>query len=307
MSILVTGASGFLGSRVVARLAAAGRAVTATARGPVSDQLVGVASVRWIERDLAAASLDATELAGIETVIHLAASAIVTADQDEWQFLLANEATTVRLLRACAGRVKKVIFASSQVVYGDANHTAVTEAFPLDGRNSAYACSKINAENWLRWFQKRHGGTYLALRFSGIVSSRAGGGAVDYIIDRALQNQPVELYSEGAVQRDYVSPEDAIAAVLGALDRDVEPGFAAINVGAGRAVTSLELARAICAALESSSEIVLSQRPALQRDFVLDVSKAIDCLGYAPGDLLATVRHYALRRKQSNEGSSRDA
>lgn len=303
MQVLVTGAAGFLGSRLVERLAAAGHDVTAIGRCPAPGQFISTRNVAWIERDFAETGLDAAEISHIDTVVHLA-GATLGAGQDEWRFLVANEATTVRLLQACAGHAKKVIFASSQVVYGDANHTAVTEEFPLDGRGSAYACSKINSENWLRWFQRRYGGLYMALRFSGFVE---GGGAIDYIIDRALRNRPVELFSHGAVHRDYLSAPKGVDAFLAALHYEEAPGFVTFNIGSGQAVSSFELAKVICAEVGSSSEIVLSPLPAPQGNFVFDLKKATQCLEFDPGDLLEAVRDYALRKKAAYERGTRDA
>lgn len=303
MRVLVTGAAGFLGSRLVERLATMGHDITAIGRGPIPDQFISSKSVVWIKRDIAHDGLDPDEIAGIDTVFHLA-GATLGAGHDEWHFLMANEATTVRLLQACAKHVKKFIFASSQVVYGDVNHTAVTEDFPLQGVGSAYACSKLNSENWLRCFQKKHGGLYMALRFSGFVE---GGGAIDYIIDQALRNKPVELFSRGTVHRDYLPVEEGVEAFLAALRYEGVAGFETFNIGSGQAITSFELAKLICTEMGSSSEIILSPLPAPQSNFVFDIRKASQCLEFNPEDLLKAVRDYLHRKKATFERGGRDA
>ena len=303
MRVLVTGAAGFLGSRLVERLAATDHDITAIDRCPIPGQFLSSESIAWIEKDIAHDGIDLHEIAGIDTVFHLA-GATLGAGQDEWRFLMANEATTVRLLQACAEHAKKFIFASSQVVYGDINHTAVTEDFPLQGVGSAYACSKLNSENWLRCFQKKHGGLYMALRFSGFVE---GGGAIDYIIDRALRNEPVELFSRGTVHRDYLPVEKGVEALLAALRYEGAAGFEAFNIGSGQAITSFELAKLICAEMGSSSEIIRSPLPAPQGDFVFDIRKATQCLKFNPEDLPEAVRHYLHRRKATFERGMPDA
>lgn len=293
MKVLVTGAAGFLGSRLVRRLVADGYKVMAIGRCTVPDQFVTSKNVEWIERDIARDGFDHEEIADIDTVFHLA-GATLGAGCDEWRFLMANEATTVRLLQACAKHAKKFIFASSQVVYGDVNHTAVTEEFPLLCVGSAYACSKLNSENWLRWFQKRYGGMYMSLRFCGFIE---GGGAIDHIIDRALRNEPIELFSHGKVYRDYLPVEKGVEAFLAAFHYRGAAGFEAFNIGAGQAITSYELAKLICTEANSLSEIILSFHPAPQRDFVFDIRKAVQCLGFNPGDLPTAVRSYLYQKK----------
>jgi UDP-glucose 4-epimerase len=299
VAVLVTGAAGFLGSRLVERLAALGHDVVAMARTPRPERWASTGRVAWIERDIARDGLAPDEIAGIDTVFHLA-GATLGAGTDEWRFLCANEATTVRLLQTCAGRVKRVIFASSQVVYGDANHLAVTEAFPLEGVKSAYACSKVNSEQWLKWFQGRHGGLYLTLRLSGFVE---GGGIIDYIIDRAMRNQPIELLSKGAVRRDYLPVAKGIDAFLAAFRYEGAAGFTPFNIGSGQIISAYELATLICTEMASSSEIVQSPRPAPQGDFVFDTGHAARCLKFEPGDLRDGIRQYVrLKQVAAKEG-----
>ncbi len=303
MTILVTGAAGFLGSRLVEKLVALGHSVTAIGRCPIPGQLESMKNLVWIERDIAVNGIDPDEIANVNTVFHLAA---VTSGTDEWKYLLANEATTVRLLQACAKHAKKIIFTSSQMVYGDANHTAVSENFPLHGLGLAYGCSKANSENWLRFFQKKYGGLYIVLRLSGFIE---GGGIIDYIIDSALRNEPVDLLSRGTVCRDYLPTEKGIEAIISAMCYEKNEGFELFNIGSGQAVTSYNLANLIIGELNSSSEISLSASPAPRRDFVFDIKKAAECLKFNPGDLSESIRSYASQRKavfERNEGSEKN-
>ena len=175
MAILVSGASGFLGRKLVKRLANMDKEVIALDLQISEDELCKNPNIRWIICDLANETIDLTTLPNINGVVHLA-GATLGAGKDESLFLHANELTTVRLLQALTGICNKFVFASSQVVYGDVCHQAVTEDFPVSSYGSAYACSKLNSENWIRWFQLRHGGSYLILRFCGFLD---GGGLVD--------------------------------------------------------------------------------------------------------------------------------
>ncbi len=301
MAVLVSGASGFLGRRLVERLAADGQDVVAVARRAVSAALGSNPKIRWVVRDIAQDGLKLAGLSDIEVVVHLA-GATLGAGKDENLFLRANEQTTVRLFQAVADSTDRFVFASSQVVYGDARHLGVTEDFPLRPDGSAYACSKLNSENWLHWFQKRHGGQYLALRFCGFID---GGGIVDYLIDRALAGETIDLYSHGKVRRDYLPSDEAIDVLIAALKYQGQPGFIPVNVGSGQAVSAYELATLVCAELNSSSRIELRSNPSPQGDFAFCIDRARQLFDFRPGNLTDAVRRHARRRlAQALRGAS---
>lgn len=293
MAVLVTGASGFLGGRLVERLAAVGQEVIAVARRPPPAVLELNPKIHWAVQDIARDGLNLTGMRDIEAVIHLA-GATLGASKDENLFLQANELTTVRLLQAMADRTDRFVFASSQVVYGDAGHLCVTEDFPLQPDGSAYACSKVNSENWLRWFQKRQGGQYLALRFCGFID---GGGIVDYLIDRALAGEPIELYAHGMVRRDYLPSDEGVDMLMAALKYQGEPGFLPVNIGSGQAVSAHQLATLVCDELQSSSRIELRANPSPQRDFVFCIDRARQLFDFRPARLTDAVRLHVQHRQ----------
>ncbi len=303
MTVLVTGASGFLGSRLVKKLLAMGHSVTAIGRCPIPRQFDSMKNLVWIDRDIAANGIGPDEMVDVDTVFHMA-GATLGAKEDEWGYLLANEATTVKLLLACSKNIKKFIFASSQAVYGDVNHTAVSEDCSLENSGSAYACSKVNSENWLKWFQRENGGLYIVLRLSGFVE---GGGIVDYLIDSALRGVNVDLFSRGTVCRDYLSVEKGVEAFIAALSYEKDEGFELFNIGSGQVFTSYELAKLIFSELNATGEIVLSHLPAPQHDFVFDIKKAAECLKFNPGDLSESIRSYVNKKSAVFERDEKSA
>ena len=295
MAVLVTGASGFLGCPLVERLTEVGHQVIAVGRGTIPKRLSTITNLEWVERDIAKDGLTPDVVSSADVVFHLAGAKEFNEEYDECLFLEANEKLTIRLIQACSRFKKKVIFASSQMVYGDPDHMSVTEEFPLLGMNStAYACSKINTENWLRCMQKNHGESIISLRFCGFVD---GGGSIDYVIDRALRDEPIELFSRGMVCRDYLTIDKALEAFLLAASYHADSGFEAFNIGSGKAVSTYELAKLICAELGSRSEIVLSDRKAPRANFVFNLEKAVKHLGFVPEDLRASISTYAMKRK----------
>lgn len=289
MATMVTGASGFLGRRLVQRLLSDGHDVIGVDIQKIPTLFAGKSGLKWIQRDLSCEMITTEEIIGVNTVFHLA-GATLGAGLDEHSFCLANEITTIGLLKICAGKVNRIIHASSQVVYGNVDSVSISENFDLNGYDSAYACSKVNAENWLHWFRFKYGGMYIALRFCGFIE---GGGIIDYMIGRALLDEPIELFSKGQICRDYLPVEKGIDALIAASSYVGMEDFHAFNIGSGQAVTAIEIASIVCEELGSSSEVVLLDRPAVRNNFVFDITKARSELGFESGSLSDAVKVYA--------------
>ena len=177
------------------------------------------------------------------------------------------------------------------MVYGDVCSLDVKEDCPLDVTESSYACSKVNCENWLKWFQKKEGGTYLSLRFCGFID---GGGLIDYILNMACQSKDIELFSNGQIVRDYLSSNDATKVFCSAIELidSLANEFIPINIGSGQLISSIEIAKLICAVTNSDSAIVKLERKGPQGDFVLNNTKARKLLNFAPSNLVEEITKY---------------
>ncbi len=302
MTILVTGASGLIGTELITQLAREGRQVIALARRSLQATAPTESNIRWIFGDLANNVSVLADLPPLDAVVHLAgtgwargARADETLDEDA--FILANELATVNLLRTLANKTERFVLASSQVVYGSPNSLAVSEDCALDASASPYATSKLNGENWMRYYQRRHGGTYLAMRFCGFLE---GGGLVDYLIDRAINNEEIQLYSSGQICRDYLPVADAATALKLGVDAQLGEGFISLNIGSGQSLKSHDLALLVCEAVGSSSAIVVVDKPSPQSNFVFRVEKARKLLGFEPSNLAEAVRKRAYDRMSLN-------
>lgn len=292
MIVFVAGASGFLGGRLLKRLSRDGHEIFATTRSDIPQDLQNLPRVRWLKGDILKGEIEFKALPYFNAVVNLV-GATLGAGKDELLFLRANELATIHVCQELAERFDIYIYASSQVVYGDACNLAVNEDFPLIPNGSAYACSKLNAENWLRWFQKRNGREYLTLRLCGFIE---GGGIIDYIIDRASTGEVIELFGNGNVRRDYLPVEKAVDVMVSALNYKGGPGFLPVNIGSGQAISAQELALLICSELQSPSQIHLLDSPSPQGDFVFNIDLAKKLFDFCPGSLADAVRSYARQR-----------
>ena len=300
MVTLVTGASGFLGSRLVERLATGGREVVAISKSRPSNMQHLKSNVHWIEQDITQDNFNLSWLKKIDAVVHLAGTKDCS-NNNAIPFLIGNEKSTINLLQAVAEKTNLFIFASSQMVYGNTKHTAVTEDFLLRPHDSPYGCSKVNSENWMRLFQAKYGGRYLALRFCGFID---GGGFIDYLINQALLKKNIQLHGKGNVFRDYLSSADGVGALVAAVNFCGTAGFFPINIGSGQLFSTLQLAELVCDEFNSPSQIDLKEDPPLKEDFVFCIDRAIKLLNFQPDKLNDAVSQYAKYRHGLSRGVS---
>ncbi len=198
----------------------------------------------------------------------------------------SNVVGTLRMLHAASrGEVRKVVFISSGgTVYGMPQAVPIPESHPTEPRVS-YAIAKLAIEKYLALFQSTHGLDHVVLRVANPYGERqrvdAAQGAVAVFLDRALRREPIEIWGDGTVVRDYLHVSDVARAFLRAIDYSGEPRV--FNIGSGSGCSLNEL----LAAIERLLGRTVERRYLPGRGFdvprnVLDITRARDVLGWAP-------------------------
>jgi nucleoside-diphosphate-sugar epimerase len=242
MDVLVTGACGYIGSRLLGRLQDA----------PDVDRVVALddlssgsprAFLDLLNGDLDFHRADVREYGdvesatrGVDRVIHLAAitGAASTHDRRE-ETLATNLEGTENVLRA-AGKldVEHVVFASSCNVYGRAVSTDLDETVDPDPINP-YAESKLRAEDLLAEYCEEYGMSGTALRMStnyGYAPGVRFNLVVNYFVFRALTGRPLTVYGDGSNWRPFIHVADAARAYAHALRNPDDWQQRVYNVGA---------------------------------------------------------------------------
>jgi UDP-glucose 4-epimerase len=299
---LVTGGSGFIGSHLVDALLAAGNAVRVlddfssgkAAHLAQAERSGRLEVVRADVRDFAAVE---TAVAGAEGVFHLAA--LVSVPQslaDPRRSFEINLGGTVNVLEAARARgARRVVFASSAAVYGDAPGAAREDETPLRPL-SPYAVDKLAAEQYCALYSDRYGLETAALRFFNVYGQRQDpaspySGVISVFADRLRRRDGVTIYGDGKQTRDFVHVSDVVQAMTAAMAAD-RAGFTVCNIGTGNAVGIGRLLETLAGLAGWQPSI--DRQPARQGDIrhsCADIHRARELLGYVPRrDLAAGLR-----------------
>jgi UDP-glucose 4-epimerase len=238
---LVLGGRGFIGSHLVDALLARGRLVRCFDRphvAPLGEAHLSNPNFEIYEGDLVSEA-DVTEaLADCDVCFHLVSTTLPKSSNADPVFdVESNVLGTVRLLtNAVKSGLRKVIFVSSGgTVYGVPIQLPIPEGHPTDPVCS-YGISKLAIEKYLGLFKHLHGLDYTVLRLANPYGERqrthASQGAVAVFLGKVLRGEPVEIWGDGSVVRDYIHIADVVDALLMAFERTSSEHI--FNIGAGR-------------------------------------------------------------------------
>ncbi|MCU0312001.1 MAG: GDP-mannose 4,6-dehydratase [Acidimicrobiales bacterium] len=294
--VLVTGATGMVGSWLCRRLLDEGADVGALVldADPQSELYRSgtVDRLRVMNGDLADADAVDRAVVGFEadTVVHLGAQTIVGAARRSPAATFAtNVAGTWNLLESCRlhrDLVERVVVASSDKAYGTSPDLPYREGMPLDGI-APYEASKSCADLVSRSYALTYDLPVAIARCGNIF----GGGDLNWsrIVPGTLRSlsrdeQPV-LRSDGTFVRDYLHVDDVVDAYLTLAEAVTDPALRgeAFNFSDEAPRTVLEIYEATCAAFGAHVEpLVLDEAVGEIRDQYLDATKAREVLGWAP-------------------------
>ena len=294
LPVLVTGAGGFIGSRLTEALCARGAHVRAFVRynsradiGLLKLLPAGVLrSVEVIMGDLQ--DEDALEKAasGTALVFHLGALiSIPYSYQHPVEVVRANILGTLAVLQACRKAGCRLIHTSTSEVYGSALRVPIDEQHPLQGQ-SPYSASKIGADKLVESYYRAFGVPAVTIRpFNTYGPGQSARAVIPTIITQALQAEEIHLGNLDAL-RDFTYLDDTVAAFIKAAET---PGIdgETFNLGSGHEVSIRELSDEIVALTGSRAPVVVDEerlRPEKSEvvRLLADNSKARRVLGWAP-------------------------
>ncbi len=275
MRVLVTGASGHVGSATARALAEAGHEVIGVGRSEAPSHVA-----HWVKADLRDAELAELIHCAVgpcSAIVH--AGACIDFAPDNPDVVRANCGGTHALL-TLARRWKNIpfVFISSIGVIGAPRVHPITETHP-PAPGSVYAASKLFGEELVRMYAES-GASAVSLRLTSPIGPGLRARRIFSIfVEAALRGETLRV-SEPYRQQDYVDVRDAAAGIVACLNARIRGIF---NLASGTPVSNQTLAERVLAALESTSAIELAtanNASSLVWDVSIDAASA--AFGYRP-------------------------
>jgi len=198
-----------------------------------------------------------------------------------------NVGGTLVVLRAAMDfDIKRLVLASSCVIYGEAKNLPISEDEPPRPK-SPYGVSKMTSEFYWMLAHELYGLKTVALRYFNVYGPRQKpgeyGGVISSFVSRAIRGLPPKIYGDGEQTRDFVHVSDVVQANLLAASRSVAIGEV-FNIGSGREVTIKELADLVLrlTGLKKLKPEYGPPRPGDIRRSWANIEKAKRMLGFEP-------------------------
>ena len=287
---VVTGGAGFIGSHLVEELLRRGESVRIADdfSSGLRENVPAGQRCEVVEGDIANPDVARRAVAGCDFVIHQAAiPSVPRSVKDPATSHHANVDGTLQVLLAArdAG-VKRLVFAGSSSVYGDAAVLPKREDMrpnPL----SPYALQKLVGEQYCQMFTRLYGLETVTTRYFNVFGPRQQpgspySGVISLFTAALAQDRAPLIHGDGRQTRDFTFVGDVVNGVLRCCDAPNVAGEV-INVAAGGRVSLLELVRALQVILKKDIQPQFGPtREGDVRDSQADIFKARNLLGFEP-------------------------
>lgn len=301
MTVLLTGAAGFIGMHVAETLLARGdRVIGIDNLNPYYDvglkrarlaRLEAQPGFRFLAIDVAdrEAMLDLAESqAEVTRIVHLAAQPGVRHSLvDPYAYVQANvmgHLVVLELARRLK-RLEHLVYASSSSVYGGNHALPFTETDRVDHPVSLYAATKRSGELISESYAHLFGLPQTGLRFFTVYGPWGRPDMAPWMFSEAiLEGRPITLYDAGRLKRDFTFVEDIAAGVVGCLDRPAPTAHPRLlNIGNHRSVEVRRFVAVLEEALGKRAVVVDTPRPATDvPETFADIAAIRAVCGYEP-------------------------
>jgi UDP-glucose 4-epimerase len=247
LRVAVYGGGGFIGSAVADRLLGDGHALRIFEREGVAPyrQFKLGESVEWLTGNLMHKQDVHGAMEGVDAVVHLVSTTLPKKSNEDPVFdVQSNVVGTLQLLESMVALgIPRIVFISSGgTVYGSPKYLPIDEDHPTDPQVS-YGITKLTIEKYLLMYGRLHGIRPIILRVANPYGERQrvenAQGAVAAFIHHALARQPIPIWGDGSVTRDFLHVSDVAEAFACALDYSGAESVFNISSGAGLSLNGL--------------------------------------------------------------------
>lgn len=289
---LVTGAAGFIGRSIAAELLRRGKDVRGIDNFSTGkrENLRGLEAMELIEADINDADAVAAACRGVECIFHEAAiPSVPRSVEDPVGSNYAGVSGTVQLLAAAKdAKVRRVVYAGSSSVYGNAPALPKSEGMPASPI-SPYAVSKLAGEFYLQSFAQVYGMETVTLRYFNVFGpyqdpASEYSGVLAIFTLKMLAGQTPTIYGDGEQSRDFTYIENVVQGNLLASEAPAEHVSGRVfNVATGNRITLNEAVEILRGATGYSGKVLYaSERGGDVKHSLADIGQARQYLGFEP-------------------------
>ncbi len=315
MRILVTGTAGFIGFHVVNKLLERGDSVVGVDSindyYPVSFKLARLKAT-GIEQPGAALQVSVTqpnyafqkvdichetalerlfEEQKFDKVIHLAAQAGVRYSLENPQaYIQANVVGFMNILENCRRYdVQHLVYASSSSVYGNSADVPFRETDRVDYPVSLYAATKKSDELMAHTYSHLYALPTTGLRFFTVYGPWGRPDMAPMLFAKAIsEGQPIKVFNNGDLRRDFTYIDDIVNGVLAVTDRapsaeETPPYYRLFNIGNSKPVSLLDFIETLEKAMgKTAKKEMYPMQPGDVKQTYADVAGLRELTGYQP-------------------------
>lgn len=296
-TVCVTGGAGFIGGHLIDALLSLGSKIKVIddLSGATADHVGSLVEmdperVQFVHGSILDDEALSEAVAGSSIVFHLAAvSSVPRSLSDPDRSYTVNALGTMRVADAARrANIKRVVYSASSSAYGQGQTLPKFESH-LPAPVSPYAASKLAGEHIMLAWAKSFGLSTVSLRYFNIFGPRQAADSpyaavIAAFSKKLLAGEHPIIFGDGQQSRDFTFVSNAVVANLLAGASDRQLAGEVINIGAGRKITLVELARLLAERCGMPHLVPTYQpeRPGDVRHSLADLDAARSLLGYEP-------------------------
>ncbi len=294
---LITGVSGFLGSRLANDLILKGHSVVGIGRSKSPERLQNLLlndNFNYLQGEISEELLINLNNITFSGVFHLASQQPSNSNITFQDYFKSNVETTISLIKYFKSRrLDFFVYTSTVSIFGKMKDHIITEDSIPEPENF-YSLTKFISEKLLKFESLNFNSKIIVIRLQSVFGNGDGYGIVNTFYKKLKLNEDVELFSKGLINRNLVHIDEVIQIINKISEHYNElENFDIFNVASDESLKTVDIALIMKDILKSNSTIICSDKKYIfDWDVFIDTSKAKKLIGFQPASMNEKISQY---------------